>query len=167
MSSLNVIADAKFTALSDARSALAFHVAIMGQKRATRDADETALRVRLRGAIDELTQLLENDDPLFYAFGINPPDASETPEQPENLVLTPGAPGTIYADWDNAPRADYYRVYRKVVGVDPDFTLDQSPADSDATLTGLPSGQTVQLHVIAVNEAGNSPASSTEEIVVP
>ena len=45
--------------------------------------------------------------------------------------------------------------------------LDQSAVDSDATLTGLPTGQTVQLHVITVNQARNSPASSTEEIVMP
>ena len=160
-------AGALFTALSDARSALNNHIATMGQQRSARNEAVNALRVRLRGTINELTQLLEDDAPLFYAFGLNPPGAPDTPEQPEDLVLTPGAPGIIYADWNDAPRADHYKVYKQEVGVDADFVLADSPSDSDATLTGQPSGQTVKLNIVAVNDAGDSPVSGTEEIVVP
>ena len=64
-------------------------------------------------------------------------------------------------------RAGHYRVYQQVVGVDADFVLGVSPNDSDATLAGLPSGQTLKVYVVATNEAGDSPASGTEEVVVP
>jgi hypothetical protein len=39
--------------------------------------------------------------------------------------------------------------------------------DSDATLTGLPSGATVQVRVTAANEAGESQPSAVVQIVVP
>ncbi len=49
-----------------------------------------------------------------------------------------------------------------------DFHLVASPSDSDCTLTGLPSGKTVQIYVVAVGENGLvSPASEIKEIVVP
>ncbi len=39
--------------------------------------------------------------------------------------------------------------------------------DSDATLTGLPSGKTVKVYVIAANDAGQAAPSDTVQIVVP
>lgn len=158
-----------FTALSDARNAVNANLADGAQKKSEREVAVVGLRVRLRGVIDELTSLLDPDDPRWYQFGLVPPASSDAPEAPENLILTAGAsPGEVLADWSDSPRAVSYRVYKKIVGVDPDFVLAASPADSDATLTGLPSGQTVQVQVVAVGDQGLvSPASETKQIVVP
>jgi len=155
-----------FAALSAARSAVNQGLTDIGQKKAIRDAAEKALRTRLRGLIAELGQLLPDDDPRWYAFGLNPPAAPDTPEIPDGLVLTHGEPGTLLADWADAPRAQRYRVWKQVVGVDEDFVAALTVNDSDATLTGLPSGTTVRIRVTAVDDAGESGAGEVVEGVV-
>lgn len=157
-----------FTALSDARSAVNAGLVESGQKKALRDTAEKTLRTRMRGTIDELFQLLDDRDPRWYAFGLVPPGLSDQPDQPADLVLTAGPPGTVLADWSDSARAVAYRVYKQVVGVDADFVLAVTVSESNATLTGLPSGATVKVRVIAVNADGDeSPPSETQQIVVP
>lgn len=162
------LAGTRFTALSDARSAVNAGLVDSGQKKALRDTAETGLRTRMRGTIDELVQLLDDLDPRWYAFGLIPPGLSDQPDQPADLVLTAGPPGTVLADCSDAARAVAYRFYKQVVGVDPDFILAVTVSESNATLTGLPSGATVKIQVIAVNADGDeSPPSETQQIVVP
>lgn len=156
-----------FTALSDARSAANQGNTTAVEKKVLRDAAVTALRKRMRGLIGELEGLLPEDDARWYAFGLNPPGAPETPEIPEGLVLVAGGAGQLEADWSDAPRAGHYRVWKQVVGVDAAFVAVGSPTDSDFTLTGLPSGATVKVQVTAVNDAGESQPSTTQQLVVP
>lgn len=157
-----------FTALSDARSAVNAGLVESGQKKALRDTAETTLRKRMRGAIDELGQLLDDLDPRWYAFGLIPPGLSDQPDQPADLVLTAGAPGSVLADWSDAARAVSYRVYKQIVGVDANFVLAITVSDSDCTLSGLPSGATVKVKVIAVNaDGGESIPSDIPQIIVP
>lgn len=155
-----------FTALSNARAALNAHHIVLGQKKAARDAAVAALRKRMSGLIAELTQLLPADDPRWYGFGLNPPAAPDTPEIPDLLVLTPGGAGIIFADWLDAPRANRYRVWHQIVGTDLEFVATQTVNDSDATLTGLPSGATVRVQITAANDAGESQPGSFAEVVV-
>ena len=161
------IAAATFTALSDARAALAQKVTENGQAKATRDNAEDNLRKRLTGVITELQTLIADDDPLWHAFGLNAPGDPETPEAPTFTTLLPGAPGSALADWDDALRADHYRVWIFVVGVDTAFRAVVSPSDSDATIGGLTSGSTVKVHVTSVNAAGESAPGPEAQIVVP
>ncbi len=155
-----------FTALSDARSAANQGNTAATDKKILRDAAVTALRKRMRGLIDELDQLLAADDARWFAFGLNPPGAAETPDAPEGFVLAAGSPGTLAADWSDTPRADHYRVWKQVVGVDADPIAIGSPTDSDFTLTGLPSGATVKVYITAVNDAGESAPSVTKQMLV-
>ena len=157
-----------FTALSDARSAVNAGLVDIGKKRATREAALRTLRLRMRGLIDELTQLLEPDDPRWQAFGLVEPAGSDQPGTPGNVTLTPGAPGILHVDWANAPRAGHYRLYKLVVGIDADFVLAATVTDSEVTLTGLPSGSTVRIRIVAVNAQGDeSQPSAVVQIVVP
>ena len=156
-----------FTALSDARSAANQGNTNAVDKRNLRDAAVKALRTRMRGLVCELEQLLPGDDARWYAFGLNPPGAPETPEIPAGLVLAAGNAGAVLGDWSDAPRADHYRVWKQVVGVDAAPVAVGSPTDSDFTLTGLPSGATVKVYVTAVNDAGESQPSEVKQIVVP
>ena len=156
------------TALSDARSAVNNGLVENGQKKALRDTAERTLRTRLRGTIDELDQLLDDNDPRWHAFGLIPPAQIGPPDRPANLVLTQGVAGSVLADWADSARAVAYRVYKQVVGVDPDFVLAVTVSDSDCTLSGLPSGATVKVKVVAVNADGDeSPPSETKQILVP
>ena len=154
-------------ALSTARSAVNDGINLSGQKKNTRDAAVTQLRKRLRGLVNELGQLLHDDDPRWNAFGFNPPAAPNTPDVPDAPILTAGAPGTVLADWPDARRADHYRVWKQIVGVDADFIAAGSPTDSDLTLTGLAHGATIKICVSAVNAAGESQKSDPAQIVVP
>ena len=159
-------ADTKFSALSDARTAVNNGNTISGQKRDVRDGFVAQLKNRLRGLVAELGQLMDDNDPRWDAFGLNAPGASEIPDVPEALVVTSGAPGTLFIDWADARRAARYRVWIQVLTVDADFRAATTVADSDATVSGLPGGKTVKVRVTAANDAGESQASATVEAVV-
>jgi hypothetical protein len=159
-------ADALFQALSKARNDVAEKQNELGGKKAARDAAEAALRARLAHGIEELGQLLGPDDPRWHALGLNLPSDPETPEQVTGLVATATTPGTLFVDWEDARRAGHYRVLIQVVGADADFRQADRRDESDATLTGLPSGATVKVKVTAANDASEGPASEVIEAVV-
>ena len=156
-----VRAQALFDALSASRSAVNNRLGANGALKAARDAAVETLRTRARGLVSELDTLLSEDDPRWYAFGLNPPAAPATPETPDGLVATagPAGSGTLYLDWDDAPRAERYRVWTLPAGAT-EWTAAAAVDDSDATLAGLPPGGALKVRVTAVNEAGESPASA-------
>ena len=138
-----------------------------GALRNARDTAIDALGLRVRGLIDELDLLLTALDPRWYAFGLNPPGAPATPEIPDGLVITvgPNGSGTIYLDWDDAPRAERYRVWQKAdnaLNWESVATVD----DSDATLSGLAVGFSGKLRVTALNDAGESAAGEAVAVLV-
>lgn len=155
-----------FTALSDARSAANASVTAVAQARATWTAARDTLEKRLRGLIDELEQLVAPDDPVWYAFGLNPPSADQTPAAPEGLLLS-GFMLMVFADWDDVPNADRYRVFVQIDGVYSDFRAVESPSDSDATLGPFLSGQTVRVKVTAVRGNLESAASEIATVLIP
>ena len=158
-------ADVLFIALSNALAAVDNGLTAIGQKKNLRDAAVELLRKRMRCLIAELALFLPDEDPRWDAFGLNRPGAPSTPDRPEALVLTPGVAGTLLADWADAPRADRYRVWIQIMGVDTEFRPVATVTDSDATLTGLGSGKTVKVRVTAVNDAGESAPSAVVEAV--
>ncbi len=159
-------ADTLGTTLAAARSAVNAALTDIASVKILRDAKLANLRKRMRGLIDELGSLITDEDPRWYAFGLNRPADPETPGIPDGLIATPGAAGTLYVDWADARRADHYRVWKKVTGVDAGFSSVATVTDSDATLTGLPSGATVQIQVTAVNDAGESVPSDPVSVMV-
>lgn len=161
------IADATYTALSDARAALDQKVTAVGVAKVARDTAEVNLRKRMNGLIAELAIVLADDDPRWHTFGLNAPADPATPEPPTFTTLVPGVAGTLLVDWDDALRADHYRVWIFIVGVDTDWRAVQSPGDSDATLSGLTSGQTVKVRVTSSNAAGESQPGPEAQAVVP
>jgi hypothetical protein len=160
------IAATVFTALSNARNALDQKVMLAGQAKAARDTAEANLRKRMTGLISELATLLTDDDPRWHAFGLNRPADEETPEAPTFTTATPGQPGTALVDWDDALRADYYRVWIQIVGTDTEFHAVETVQDSDATLTGLPTGATVKVRVTSKNNAGESDPGPEATVVI-
>ncbi len=159
-------ADTLFTALATARVAAADGNTFAGQKKALRDAAEIALRTRMSGLIAELGQLLDDTDPLWLAFGLNEPGAPALPDPADGLVLTAGGTGVVIAHWTAGSRSLHSRIYKQVVGVDVSFVNLGLVDDSDHTFTGLPSGQTVRIQIIATNNAGDA-TPIVAEIVVP
>lgn len=167
MDATAAIADTTYTAISDARAALADKIALAGTAKNARDTAEANLRKRMNGLIGELETVLSDDDPRWHNFGLSRPADEETPEAPSFTTLVAGVPGTLLADWDDALRADHYRVWILIVGTDTEFHAVDSPSDSDATLSGLPSGATVKVRVTSVNGAGESLPGPEVQAVVP
>jgi hypothetical protein len=160
-------AQACHDAIDAARKGVNDGITDTGAKKMACDAAESALRVRMRGLINELGQLLDDNDPLWQAFGLTTPGSDATPDSPTALTLTAGPAGTVQSNWTTAARAGHYRAYRQVAGVDADFKEVAGPTDPEYTFTGLPSGKTVNVQITAVNFAGESAPSNTASIVVP
>lgn len=129
-----------------------------------------AARTRLTNLRDELSQLMGNDDERWYAFGFDKPSDGTSPEVPENLVVTLGAPGsrTLLADWDDARRADNYRL-RAVVKATGVQVFNEIVTDSQGiiTLPNLPAGTELDLTVTARNATGESQPTSAVTAALP
>lgn len=162
------VANGLFNSLSDARTAVNNGNTDAGTKRDARDAAVAGLKTRLRGLIAELGQLLDDNSPVWDAFGLNEPGADGMPDVPEAPVLTPGGtPGTLHADWPHARNAARYHVWVFIVGVDTDYRNVDTVTDTADTLTGLPSSKTAKIQITAVNDAGESGPSMDVQSVVP
>ena len=83
----SVLAGTLFTALSTARVAAADGNTDAGTKKNLRDAAEQTLRDRMSGLINELGQLLDDTDPLWLAFGLNEPGATNLPGLPSGKTV--------------------------------------------------------------------------------
>jgi hypothetical protein len=156
-----------FASFSTARSTVNNCLTDVRQKRTARDTAVEALRRKMRDLINELNQLLEENDGRWQAFGLNIPGGTQVAEVPQGLVVSGAGTGHLLADWANAPRADRYRVYKQVVGVDSDFVLAATVTDSEANLNTFTPGARVRVKVTAINEGGESQSSAVVEQTVP
>jgi len=136
--------------------------------KAVLDDEIAAARKRLSGLREELDQLINDEDDRWYAFGFDRPSDPNTPEVPENLSVTigPEGSGTLIINWDEARRADNYRVRitRVADGVE---VLNQIVQDSEFTATNLPPGTEVSITVSARNQGGESQAAGPANADVP
>jgi hypothetical protein len=129
-----------------------------------RDQKATKMRRRLRCLADELLILLDPLDSRWLSFGFPKPGASETPDVPENLRVTLIGNTAAALKWNAAPRAEYYRVWKRVVGVDEELVAVGSPADVDFTIEELPSNAEIEIAVSAVNNGGESPRGEPDRV---
>jgi len=129
-----------------------------------------AARTRLTNLRDELAQLMPDDDERWYAFGFDKPSDSSSPETPENLVVTVGAPGsrTLLCDWDDARRADNYRLRAKVKSTGAQV-FSELVADSQGiiTLPAQPAGTELDITVTGHNAVGESAPTAAVTGVLP
>jgi hypothetical protein len=153
-------------AFSATRSAVRQALTEMAEAKQVRDAAMRDLRRKIRGSIGELAVLMEDDDARWYAFGLNPPSAPATPEVPEGLELANAGNGTVTGSLDGAVRADRYRVFKQIVGVDAEPVPAETVYDPQFMFSGLTAGQRLRVYVTAANEAGESKPSEIVEIVV-
>jgi hypothetical protein len=159
-------ADAIHTALASAVSATNAANTASGQAKAARDGAVEKLRQRMIGLVRELTQLIPGDDPRWYAFGLNRPDDPNLPAVATGLVATPGGPGILLVDWADARRAERYKV-ETLIPPSADWTEAAQVAESEATLTGLPTGSQVKLRILSANPAGYAQPSEEITVTVP
>jgi hypothetical protein len=73
----------------------------------------------------------------------------------------------VQVSWPDARRATRFRVFAKVLTVDNAFTARVTTTELSMLLEGLPGGKTMQIYVVAANDAGEAMASPTVKIVIP
>lgn len=151
-------------AFADAATAVTLQESALGTIMADRDAKYVTLRGKLVQLVDELSHLIDPLDPRWTAFGFNKPGAQETPDVPVNVSAVLIGPNAAAVKWDASARAEYYRVWKKVVGLDTELVAAGSPADIDFALENLPANATIEIYVSAVNNGGESQVS--EKMVI-
>lgn len=127
-------------------------------------------RACLSGLRLELEDLINDDDERWYAFGYDKPSDPRTPDSPAHLTVVAGAPGskTFISDWDDARRADTYRLCAvlKAAGTEVANEIVKETQCS-LTLDTLAAGTALVLTVTARNDTGESGPSNPVEIAVP
>ena len=163
LAALNITAaraESLFNDLNAAMAAINRQQTIVGEQKDARDAAAEKLRIRLRWLINELSQLLGPLDQRWLTFGFNMPDADETPDIPENISAVLVGPNAMSVKWPASARAAYYRVWKRVKGVDQELIAVGSPGDLDFTIEALPNNASIEIAVSAVNNGGESGRSA-------
>ncbi len=124
-----------------------------------------AVRTRIIDLTKELALVLTPLDNRWLDFGLNRPGQLVTPAVPGKVsVAVSGNSATV--KWQASARAQYYRVWKKVIGVDEDYSPVGSPTDLDFAMGDLPAGTQIEIVVSAVNSGGESQKSQKVTITV-
>jgi hypothetical protein len=157
---------ASHDAMQTARTLVDTCASTQASTKTTRDTDVDALYDEVSATTNELRDLLEDTDPRWESFGLNIPASPNAPEGVASLTVTAAGTGRELASWEYAPRAEYYRVFLKRVGTDPEAVNVADPKDLEFTLKGLTAGSTIEVYVVPMNDGGPGPASPTVSKVV-
>jgi hypothetical protein len=113
--------------------------------------------------------LLDPDDERWCAFGFDKPSDPTTPEVPDNVTATAGAPDShqLFIHWDDARRASSYRLVVNNGSNGEALLFSTLTQESELTVNGLPAGATVRISITARNDAGESQPSTLITVVVP
>jgi hypothetical protein len=137
---------AKRTALSNAKKA--------------KDEKLQAVIKRMSNLFGELKAFLTPLDARWTQFGFKLPGASAIPDVPVNIIAVFVGRNAVTLQWAPSARAEYYRVWKKVNGVDTEMVVVGTPADGDFLIEGLPANTPVEISVSAVNNGGESALSA-------
>ena len=160
------LANTLHTACSAARNGVNAALAKTKAKLLLREPAEAAFRRRFRGTVEELGQVLADEDPKWYDFGLNRPADPSTPGVPSNVVATPLGGRRVLVQIDFARRANSYNYYKQVTGTDAAPVKVINTQGTQHTLENLPLGATVALTVAGVNDAGEGVPSDPVSVVV-
>ncbi len=154
--------------LQSARAAIDATLATCGSCRQDRDAKLKALRKRLSGLCQELSQRLGPLDPRWRQFGFNLPGAATVPAVPEQLVVTPLSGARLQMACDPSPNATSYRFYLQRPIVDPEPIFAGHASEPLFVTESLTAGQQYLVYVSATNEGAESglsaPVTATTQV---
>ncbi len=165
MGATAAICGATFEALSDARSAVNFNKSALRTAVLAKNAAFKNLRKRMRSLIRELHILMTDDDARWLRFGLKLPARLPMPQAVETLTVEATDQGQVFVQWPPAPHATRYRVQVWTEGAER-FENAATVPDTEAMLMHQPSGQSLEIRVIAANAAGEAAPSPTAKVVV-
>ena len=158
---------AAWTALSNARQAVANAESAQTTAFSNRTTAENALRKRVRGLINELEGgLLADDDARWEDFGLNIPANPSAPESVASVTLAPASANRLEVSWPYAVRAIRYIIEIFIVGVDTEWRTGANSKDLTVILKGFTAGQTVKVRVVAANDGGNAAPCPEQQAVI-
>lgn len=160
------LAETLHAAISTARQGVNNALNLTKTKVIAKDTAETAFRKRYRGVIKELEDILEDEDPKWYDFGLSRPADPATPGQPAIVHATALGSARALVQTDGARRANSFNYYKKVVNVDPEPVKLLNDKGKQQTFDGLPVGATIEFTVAGVNDAGEGQPSEPVSVVV-
>lgn len=166
MGATAALCSAAWTAISDARQAVANAESEQTTAFETRTAATDALRKRVRGLINELETLIAVDDPRWEAFGLNMPANPSAPEPVLSLTAAALGSGRVEVSWTYAVRATRYRVESFITGVDVAWQSKVNAKDMEVILKNYTAGQEVKLRVVACNDGGEAAPSPEAQVTV-
>ena len=166
MGATAALCDAAWTALSNARQAVADAESAQTTAMNVRRDAVDPLRKRVRGLINELEGLIADDDPRWEAFGLNIPANPSAPETVASVTAAALGNGRIEVSWDYATRAVRFRVETFITAVDLEWQGKGSFKDLEAILKGFTAGQVVKVRVIAGNDGGDAGPSPEASVTV-
>ncbi|MBA4149272.1 MAG: fibronectin type III domain-containing protein [Verrucomicrobia bacterium] len=154
-----VLAADALAALTAANTAVTVQKGAVRGLLAARKLKEKTMRQRIRGVVVELDRVIGGLDGRWDSFGLNQPGIKQAPPKPVNVtVVVYGTKAVI--KWDKTARAQYHRVWLKIVGVDEMATPVGSPADNNFAVENLASNAQFELSVSALNNGGESARSA-------
>lgn len=160
------LAETLYQAVSAARLGVNNALALTKTRFETKTAAVTTFRDRYRGTVNELEQILGDEDPKWYDFGLNRPSDPATPGVPSTVVATALGSGRVLVQTDGARRANSLSFYKQVVGTDAEPVKVINTEGTQYTMEGLSVGATVQITVTGVNDAGEGQPSEPVPVVV-
>ncbi len=161
------LADAALTALTTARAAVTVKRGAVRTLLGTRKQREKVLRARIRGVVEELKRVIGPIDGRWDSFGLNQPGLQQVPDRPRKVTVVLQAGGAAAVKWAKTPRADYYRLWLKVIGVDEEAIPVGTRTDLDYAIETMPAASQVEVSLSAVNNGGESARSEVVVVVTP
>ena len=152
------------TALENAYAGVSRQKVICTQLLEARDEKARTLRKKIRGMINELEFLMEDNDPRWTAFGLNVPAAVQRPETPENVEVKIVENKDAYIQWEAPARAERYHIFQKIVGVDAEPVNVGTSYDPNFVSEDLPATSTVEITIVALNDGGASAPSAVVRV---
>lgn len=137
------------------------------RERLAKDRADKAEEVRqiLREILSVLRVKLPPLDSQWHEFGFNKPGARPIPDAPTEVTATLFGTNAALMKFPAVSRADHYRFWIKVVGVDTDFGAVGTSTDLSFVFEQLPANAQVELAVSAVNEGGESARSASVTVL--
>lgn len=166
MGATAALCGAAWTLLSDARQAVANAETAQTTSFNVRAGKAKALRKRVRGLIDELSGLIEDNDPRWEAFGLNIPGNPSTPVPVASVTLEVLSNHRVGCSWPYATRAIRFRVETFIAGVDTEWQNKGSFKDLETILKGFTAGQVVKVRVVAGNDGGDAAPSPEASVTL-
>lgn len=162
--------EAAVQAISDAESASNQSNTDAGNAHGNFQAGLDLLYTTLSFLLKELSIRLAPDDERWYAFGFEKPSDLGSPTIPENLVVTPGAPGSkmLFVDFDDGRNDESYRVTAKNKATG-DELASVIVTESDATFTfpALDPGTLVDITATGRNDKGETQPTAPVTAALP